>query len=169
VNNKKSFIGFIVIVFVIILQSTILSNFSIKGIKPDIVLVLLILISNYSGSLKGQSIGFTAGLVEDFVSLSPLGFNALIHTIIGYLSGITFGKIFLDPIFVPIVFVFIGTLIKSVLSFFLLLLFFTEKAGSIFTMSLFIEMGFNILITPVIYFFLKFIRILPSSNDSRLS
>jgi rod shape-determining protein MreD len=72
VKNKNSFIGLLIILFVIILQSTILSDISIKGIKPDIVLILIILFSNYSGSFTGQTTGFTTGMVEDFLSLSPM-------------------------------------------------------------------------------------------------
>lgn len=167
--KRNRIIGISVIIITIILQSTILSKLSINGIKPDLSLIMIILFSNYEGRMKGQLLGFSSGLVQDFLSLSPLGFNALINTIIGYFSGATSGKIFLDPIVVPIVFIIIGTFLKSILSFILLSIFVTEKADTIFTGFLFIELGLNIVITPFVYLFLKLIRVFPSSNNSRLS
>ncbi len=166
--KRNGLIGILVIFITIILQSTILVNVAINGIKPDFVLIMVILFANYSGAIKGQVLGFSAGLVIDFLSLSPLGFNAVINTILGYLGGSTSGKIFFDPIVVPIVFIFIGTLVKAVLSFFLFLFFFTEKVDSIFTTSLLIEIGLNIVITPFIYLLFKLIRVFPSSSNSRI-
>lgn len=167
--KKNSSIGVILLFTTIILQSTILTNISIYGIKPDYVLIMIILLSNYSGKIKGQLLGFSSGLVEDFLSLSPLGFNALINTIIGYFAGATSGKIFLDPIVVPVIFVFIGTLLKSLLSFIVLSIFIAEKADSIFTNALLVELALNIIITPFLYLLLKLIRVFPSSNNSRIS
>jgi len=167
VIKRSGLIGIIVIFSTIILQSTILNNLSINGIKPDFVMVMLILYSNNLGKIKGQVLGFSVGLVGDFLSLSPLGFNAVIHTIIGYLSGNTSGKIFFDPIVVPIVFIFIGTILKSVLSLLLLSFLIPDKAYSIFTGSLLLEIGLNVVITPFIYLFLKLIRVIPSSKNSR--
>lgn len=167
-NKKNSYFGIILVFITLILQTTILANISFKGIKPDYVLIMLILLSNNMGSIKGQLLGFSTGIVEDFLSLSPLGFNSLIKTIIGYLSGTTYGKIFLDPIFVPIIFVFLGTLIKSLLSYLLLSIFIAEKAEFIFTSALLIEIALNILITPLLYLILKLIRVLPFSNNSRI-
>ncbi|MCK5672620.1 MAG: rod shape-determining protein MreD [Spirochaetales bacterium] len=168
-SKSNGFIGVIVLFITIILQSTILTKISINGIKPDFVLVIIILYSNYFGKIKGQLLGFSSGLVVDFLSLSPLGFNSLINTIIGYLAGATSGKIFLDSIVVPIIFVFIGTLVKALFSYVLLSLFIAEKAGSIFSSFLITEFALNIIITPFLYLFLKLIRVFPSSNNSRIS
>jgi len=169
VNRKNSITGVILIFLTILLQTTILAKFTFKGIKPDYVLIIIILLSNYRGSIKGQLLGFTSGLVEDFLSLSPMGFNSLINSVIGYLAGITSGKIFLDPILVPVVFVFIGTLLKSFLSFIIFSFFLLEKADSVYTGSFLIEIGMNIILTPFIYLLLKLFRVLPTSTNSRIS
>lgn len=166
--KHNGILGVIVIFITIILQSTILNNLSINDIKPDLVMIMILLFSNNSGKIKGQFLGFSVGLVEDFLSLAPLGFNAFLHTIIGYLAGSTSGKIFFDPIVVPIVFILIGTLLKSVLSFILLSLFLTEKVDSIFTSALLLEIGLNVIITPFIYLLFKLIRVFPSSKKSRI-
>lgn len=167
-SKKHSLLGIVIIFITLILQTTVLDKLSFNNVKPDYVLIMIILISNYLGSIKGQLIGFFSGLVEDFFSLSPFGFSALIKTVIGYFSGKTESKIFLDPIVVPIIFVFTGTIIKSFLSFILIILFSPEKAGAVFSFSLLIEIGLNIILTPFLYLILKLIRVLPASNSSRI-
>lgn len=168
-GKKKNLLGIVIIFITIILETTVLGNVAFRDVKPDFVLIMIILISNYLGSIKGQLIGFTSGLIEDFLSLSPFGFSALIKAVIGYLSGKTEGKIFLDPIAAPIIFVFTGTMIKSFLSFLLILVFSPEKADTVFSIALLIEICMNIILTPFIYLILKLIRVLPSSNNSRIS
>ncbi len=166
--NKRSILLILLIFITIILKTTILSNVEFRGVKPDILLILVVIFSNFSGSLKGELLGFFSGLVEDLLSMSPLGFNAFINAFIGFLSGITVGKIFLNPILITVFLVFFGTLFKSVLSFILLTLFVAEKAGTVYTLNFLIEIGLNIVITPIIYLLLRIIKILPLSIDHRL-
>ncbi len=167
-TSRSSFLSILILFITVILQSTVINQLTIIGVKPDLVLVLLILTSNYSGKTKGELMGFSAGLAEDFLSLSPFGFNALIKTVIGYLAGSTQGKIFLDPLLVPAFFIVAGTLIKAFLGFILLAFFFPEKLDMIFSINLLVETGMNILVTPFLYFFLKLIKILPQSGSSRI-
>ncbi len=167
-TNRGIFFNILVLFLTVVLQSTLLNSITLIGVKPDLVLVLVILTSNYSGKIKGEIMGFSAGLAEDFLSLSPFGFNALIKTVVGYLGGATEGKIFLDPLVVPAVFVLIGTIIKAFLGFILLAFFYPEKTDIIFSVNLLVEMGMNILVTPFLYFFLKLIKIIPQSGNPRI-
>jgi len=166
--TKKGIVLIFVVFVTIILKTTILGGFAIKGVKPDIVLIIIIIFSNFSGSFKGELLGFFSGFLEDLLSMSPLGFNAFINSIIGFLSGITVGKIFLNPLIITVFLVFFGTLLKSVLSFFLLLIFVSEKAGSVYTLNFLFEILFNIIITPFIYFILRKSKLIPIKNDSIL-
>jgi len=168
IMNKKVIVLIFVVFITIILKTTILGNFAFKGVKPDIVLIMIVIFSNFSGSFKGELLGFFSGLLEDLLSMSPLGFNAFINSIIGFLSGITVGKIFLNPLIITIFLVFFGTLFKSVLSFFLLSIFVSEKAGSVYTLKFLLEIGFNIIITPFIYFILRILKLIPINIDSKL-
>ena len=167
-GHKRKLAGTLLIIAAVVIQTTILNDLSFKGVKFDVGLIIIILTSNYNGSITGQLTGFTAGIVEDFLSLSPLGFNAITKSFLGYLSGKTEGKIFLDPIVTPMVLVIVGSLLKYILSFILLLAFFPEKQASVFTYTFLIEIIMNALITPFIYLFLKIIRILPSQTNSRM-
>jgi len=165
--NRKVLLLIFVVFIAIVLKTTVLSDFAFKGIKPDIILIMIIIISNFSGSYTGEIVGFSTGILEDLLSMSPLGFNAFINTFIGYLSGITVGKIFLHPLIITVFQVIIGTLIKSLLTFLLLLIFVNGKADSVYTLSFIFELLFNIIITPVIFFLLKTLKLLPLTTNSR--
>ncbi|HUX21203.1 MAG TPA: rod shape-determining protein MreD, partial [Spirochaetia bacterium] len=81
----------------VILQSTVLKNVRIFDVKPDVAFIIFMFTSTRQGSFRSELTGFSTGLVQDFLSLAPLGFNALIRTIIGFVYGLLRGRFFLDP------------------------------------------------------------------------
>ncbi|MBN2735983.1 MAG: rod shape-determining protein MreD [Spirochaetales bacterium] len=118
-NNKtKITILSIFIVFIaLLLQSTLLNYLAIESVKPDLALIALIFISIRRGNVPGQISGFASGLFQDFISLPPpVGFYAIIRTIVGFVFGFFEGRLFVDPVIVPVILVIIGTLLKGVLA-----------------------------------------------------
>ncbi len=149
----------ILVAVFVVLQSTVLKNVTIFSVKPDIALVIFLLTSTRQGSFRGQLTGFSTGLLQDFLSLSPLGFNALIRTLFGYLYGILKGKLFIDPIFFPILIAVVGTLLKYLFSYILLLIFVSAaSAGAVFSSHMWIEMGINSFFAPFIFALLKLLK-----------
>jgi len=59
----------------ILLQSTVMHYIAICGVVPDLSLMAVVYLANQNGRLHGQSLGFAGGLIEDFLSLAPLGFH----------------------------------------------------------------------------------------------
>ena len=149
----------ILVAVFVVLQSTILKNVRIFDVKPDIALVIFLLTSTRQGPFRGQLTGFATGLLQDFLSVSPLGFNALIRTILGFLSGLLKGKLFIDPIFFPILITLIGTLLKYLFSYILLVMFVSSAAaGAVFSSHMWIEMGINCFFAPFIFALLKLLK-----------
>lgn len=109
--------------------------------------------------MKSQISGFAGGIVEDVLSLSPLGFHTLIKTIIGYVFGITKGKIFVDPIIIPIVLVLVATFLKSVLGILFIALFRISVLQGVFSVKLWIEMGMNAFLAPFIFAFMRIFKV----------
>ncbi|MCK4540844.1 MAG: rod shape-determining protein MreD [Spirochaetales bacterium] len=144
----------------VILQSTLLRGMVIRGATPDIALIILVFSAHHLGEFRSLFSGFISGLIEDFLSLSPLGFHAFLKTLIGYLNGLFKGKIFFDPIFIPMIVVLIATTIKAGLGFLLLSLFNPAQAAGIFQISFWIELGMNVVLAPFIFALLKLFRIL---------
>lgn len=83
------FIKYAVITFIVLLlQTTLVNLISIKTIKPDLPLLLVIFISLKEGRVKGTLAGFLIGLFEDFTnSTSFIGLSALTKSIAGFVSS----------------------------------------------------------------------------------
>ncbi|TFG59435.1 MAG: rod shape-determining protein MreD [Spirochaetales bacterium] len=142
-----------------ILQTTLLRKLSILGATPDLSLILLVFFANTLGSMRAQVTGFLGGIVEDVLSLSPLGFHTLIKTITGYLFGITKGKIFIDPIIIPIVLVLVASFLKAVLGILFIGLFRITVIEGAFSVKLWVEIGMNSLLAPFIFAFMKLFKV----------
>jgi len=111
------------------------------------------------GSMKGQISGFAAGIIEDVVSLSPIGFHAFIKTVSGFLFGLTRGKIFMDPVFMPLVLTAGATLLKYLLAALLGVIFVSSGlVEPVFTAKMGIEIGLNALISPFLFGFMKLFK-----------
>jgi rod shape-determining protein MreD len=143
----------------VILQSTILKNVRIFDVKPDIAFIIFMFTSTRQGSFRSELTGFSTGLIQDFLSLAPLGFNALIRTIIGFVYGLLRGRFFLDPIFFPILVAVIGTVMKYFLSYLLMVIFVsTAAAATVFSSRMWIEVGINSFFAPFIFALLKLFK-----------
>ena len=151
----------------IVLQSTLFQNGLIRGAVPDIALLLLVFSANQHGSMKGEGAGFATGLLHDFLSLAPLGFHALIGTLIGFLGGLSRGRLILDPILIPVMFAVVATLLKALLSIILFALFLPELVGTVFNVQFGITLGLNALIAPFLYSLLHFARIFRKVRERR--
>lgn len=154
----------------VIIQSTILRNFRIFDVRPDIAFVIFMLTCPRQGSFRSEITGFSTGLIQDFLTVGPLGFNAFIRTLFGYLIGLFRGKLFLDPIFLPILIAVVGTFAKYFLSFILMLLFVSKaSAASVFSSHLWIEMGINGFVAPFIFALLKLFKFVRSIDRDEYS
>ena len=145
----------------VVLQSTLLPKIAIRGVKPDLTLVVLIFVSLRRGAMTGQLVGFAAGLAEDVVSLAPLGFHALMRCIAGFVYGLFLGNVFVDPLLMPLLFVLAGTLAKGILSGLLVVVFGASSQGfAAFAGPFWIEMLYNALLAPFVFALLGLIKLL---------
>jgi rod shape-determining protein MreD len=71
----------------LLLQITIMSLFSIKEITPDIVLIMVIIISIQKGRVWGVVAGCIAGLIFDIFGAGLVGLSALSKSVAGYIAG----------------------------------------------------------------------------------
>ena len=77
----------ITILAVLTLQVTVLDYFRVAGVKPDLVLLVVIFNSFRQGSKNGALWGFAAGLLVDISTGGYFGLNALVLAASGYLGG----------------------------------------------------------------------------------
>ena len=110
-----------IIVVVLLIQLTLINSITILGLKPDLILAVVVIFSLLKGEKEGTISGFASGLLQDIFSTGLLGINALVKTVIGFTCGILREKIFHEHILflIPVI-TFIASFIQSILIFFLL-------------------------------------------------
>jgi len=160
---KRHIILIVLLFSGVLLQTTVFHSLP-YNISPDISLIMLICFSFRYGSQTSQFSGFIAGLLEDLLSLSPLGFNSFIKTIIGFFTGIFHERLLMDPIVFPIISTAVVTLAKGLLSLLLIELFkIPLSAAKIFSNGFLIELLVNAFLAPLVFLLMRFIldRLLP--------
>ncbi len=110
-----------IIVVALLIQLTLINSITIMGLKPDLIMVVVVVFSLLKGEKEGTISGFASGLLQDIFSTGLLGINALVKTVIGFICGILKEKIFHEHILflIPII-TFIASFIQNILIFSLL-------------------------------------------------
>jgi len=154
---KKIIVALVLTIGAALLQSTILSRFVIYiRAVPDLTLGILVYTAYVNGTMTGQLTGFFSGVLLDFLSSAPLGFNAFIRTLIGAITGIMKDTFYLDFIFLPMALCAGATIFKALLFFLLHLLFpQTIPTYSLLALTLWIELGLNTITAPLLFGLLK--------------
>ncbi len=154
-------ISLVLLIGAVVLQSTILNRIRIVNIIPDLSLIILVYISYRKGCMTGQVTGFVSGLIEDILSISPLGLSTFIKTLIGYLYGLMEGNIFVDPLLMPIILVASATLLKALIMGALSILFpIPQITLNYYIHSLWISILYNSLLAPFIFAVLNLLKAL---------
>jgi rod shape-determining protein MreD len=110
-----------IIIVALLIQLTLINSITILGLKPDLIMVVVVVFSLLKGAKEGTVSGFASGLLQDIFSAGLLGINALAKTVIGFTCGILKEKIFHEHILflIPLI-TFIASLMQSILMFLLL-------------------------------------------------
>jgi len=139
-----------------ILQSTVIGRIAFLSVVPDLALCIVVFSAYVNGTMTGQVSGFFSGLLLDFLSASPLGMNCFVRTVIGALTGLFKGALFLDIIFMPAILCALATVIKAIIVFVLHLVVGSSVPTYSFTSSVFwIELGLNAISAPLLFLLLR--------------
>ena len=68
---------FITFIFIYFLQSNFFSWFNIAGVKPNLFIILSLIVGVFIGKIYGASIGIVFGLLLDLFIGKALGINAI--------------------------------------------------------------------------------------------
>ena len=140
------YVMFTLMIFVgaIVLQTSVLDLVAIKGIKPDLVLLMVVYLGLVKGSDIGCTSGFFFGLVEDIFSGVYFGSNALTKTIIGFFCGASGKRLYTQSMLSQMLCVGIGTVVNVIL------LLSINGFGAQWTHQLLYESLYNMLCCPLI-------------------
>lgn len=115
----RYFVMAILFLISLTLQSTVFSHLTVAGVKPDLVLVFIVFYALLHGPYEGALMGLTGGLLQDLLFGQNLGMNTLAKLAVGYVFGILEKKIYKDNILIPMVALFLGTLLNETILYFL--------------------------------------------------
>ena len=145
------------IILIIAAISVICSKYThviaVKGILPDLLLILTVYTGLFHTAYFAMFFGFAAGLALDFMMfpLYPLGFNAFIYTLIGYLCFIPNKFFQIENSFISSIAIFIYFTLKSFVYFILCILLSVEIENTFV-----IESIYTIVVSiPVFYLYYK--------------
>lgn len=105
----------------LILQTTVLDFVAIKGVKPDLVALLVVLNGFLLGPREGAFLGFAGGILEDLISGSYIGMGALSKMLSGYLAGAAGERFYRESVLIATGVAFIAASAGSVVHYLLLL------------------------------------------------
>lgn len=143
---------FLTVFFIFVGQMLSTDFLSIFGVFPNLLLLSTIFFALQSGSNAGQWVGFFLGLLADVASISILGSQAFMFTLIGHFVGRLHGQIDEEKPMAQMAIV----LAMSILYFLGLLFFenfFTGTAGRFWAKATIFQPLYTTLASPV-YFWL---------------
>lgn len=112
---------FLILGVALVLQATVFDFVSILGVKPDLVLLVVIFYGFIHGQREGAYLGFLGGLMTDFLTGHYIGLNALSKMAAGYLAGMGQTKLYKENIFIATIVSLAGTVVGQTIYYLLLL------------------------------------------------
>ncbi|MCR5799530.1 MAG: rod shape-determining protein MreD [Lachnospiraceae bacterium] len=107
---KKNIVSFILISMCFLLQSTLLSQFKLGGIVPNLMIVAIATTGFLLGSEEGMWFGFAFGLLTDIFFGNIIGLYACIYMFVGYLNGTGEKYLFSHDLKLPLLLIMISDL-----------------------------------------------------------
>ena len=135
-----------------VFETAILSHLQFLPALPDLILILVVYIALYNGTVAGITAGFFSGLIFDFLSLAPMGLHSFVFTVLGFLYGMVYGKYNVRRFFFPLVFGLSATFFKAGILFILNVLFGQSiQVYALFAVPFWIEIAENALCAPLLF------------------
>ena len=139
---------------IIVIQTTILANLYFLPILPDLLLIFIMFIAFFDGSVIGMTVAFIAGFMMDCASLAPFGLNSFYLVQIAFVMAELRKSFAAKNLFLPCFTTIIFTFYKAVS--FLILSFFYGKSIKLYDFTNYIfwcELLLNVVISPFLFKF----------------
>ena len=93
-----------------LLQSTVLDYLKVFNVKPNLLMVLIVIVAFLGNNVEGAIVGFFSGLIHDMISGRVIGFYALLGLYLGFCVGSLNKRLYKENIFAVVFFVLVSTL-----------------------------------------------------------
>ncbi|MCL0081207.1 rod shape-determining protein MreD [Peptococcaceae bacterium] len=112
----------LILMVALVLQTTVLEFLTILGVRPDLVLLIVILFGFIHGSRAGVYSGFLGGLLTGFLAGNYIGLSVLAQMAAGYLAGMGENRFYKENLLIAIIVVMVGTSVAQIIYWLLLLM-----------------------------------------------
>lgn len=148
----RSFVLLVLVLLAMVLQATLLNFLQVYGIKPDLILLLIIFNSFLQGPREGAFLGCLGGLLQDMFTGNYIGLNMLSKGITGYLVGLFEGKLYKDNTLIMISITMVSTIFCQLIYYGLLFFLGISVAPDYAFYRVILPLGlYNSLIVPIFY------------------
>lgn len=148
----RGFIIGIIILVNFVFESTLYHSIAVRGVKPDVTLIIIVAVAILKGKDYGAIAGMAAGILQDVIFGKPVGLTALSYMFAGYLVGFNSEKIFKENFVVPVVFTAGATVVRHTLALFFYYAFNLNIPVLKYVKSIvFIELLYNCVISIPVY------------------
>jgi len=107
----RIFVVSIILLIANVLQSTLFDIIRIRGIGPNLSVIIIVSFALLRGSKEGAIIGFAAGLLADIIFGVSRGYLALIGACIGYFCGKFNKDFYSENLVLPFMLTLISTIV----------------------------------------------------------
>lgn len=110
------------ILAIVLVQTTVTDHIKLFGVKPNLILVYIVLSAIIRGSFEGAVIGFFIGLAQDLLSGKAIGIYAIAGMYVGVLAGFIQRRVYRENLFISIFFTFAASLLYGIMTFLTLMI-----------------------------------------------
>jgi rod shape-determining protein MreD len=156
-----------VLVTALLLQSTLFPQISLLGIRPELLYLVTILVAVLEGPTQGAVVGFSGGLLQDFLLNEPKGITALTLTLLGYAMGLVRQYLTSPSPLLPTILVAVGT--AAGITFHLIVSFLLGQFDQPIAYAakvVLLTSVYNAVLTPIVYPLLR--RLLEGSRPRKV-
>ncbi len=119
----RAFVMCLAVALSFLIDTIIFTRLNFFGIRPDTLLILVVIFSILGGASRGVIAGVAGGLAVDILFGVYIGLTSLMYLIVGVLAGIFYKRYYANNILLPAFVVGAGVIIKeSLTGLFLMLL-----------------------------------------------
>jgi rod shape-determining protein MreD len=149
----------LLLIGVALIQSTVMPHLTLWGVKPDLMLLVIISWSLLRGAREGVIWGFIGGLCLDLFSGAPFGLSALALLIVSFFSGLGEATVFRTHVILPLATVFFSSLIYD----FIFLLVLKTLGWPVVWLDSFVRLVLpasllNVLLIPPVYLAMRWLH-----------
>ncbi|MCQ2540781.1 MAG: rod shape-determining protein MreD [Lachnospiraceae bacterium] len=116
---KKTFISILTVLVLFLLQTSIFHHLSIKGVVPNLLLIVVCAYGFLRGETDGIIAGFFCGLLMDVFYADIIGLHSLEYMYIGFFNGMLNRFYVEDTVKLPVFCIGLSDVVLSFLTYFL--------------------------------------------------